>query len=68
MLNLNACFRLFLRCSFLNFALFFDTPGNVVRDNQTVMQRESLRYQPAMSYGLDNFVNNGVSAPVLFIF
>ena len=45
-----------------------NTPGNVVQGKQTAMQRKSLREQPAMSYGLDNYVNNKVSAPVLLFF
>ena len=44
------------------------TPGNVVRGNQTVMQKKSLRSQPTMSYGLDNYVNNKFSDPVLLFF
>ena len=44
------------------------TPGYVVRGNQTDMQRKSLRYQPVMSYDLDNYVNNKVSSPVSLFF
>ena len=44
-------------------------PGNVVRGNQTVMQRKSLsKGKPAMSYGLGNYVNNKISDPVLLFF
>ena len=31
------------------------------------MQRKSLREQPAMSYGLDNYVNNVVVVVVSFL-
>ena len=44
------------------------TPCNVVRGNQMIMQRKSVQYQPAMTYGSENYVNNKVSAPVLSFF
>ena len=31
-----------------------------------VMQRNSLRQQPLMSYGLDSYVNNKVSDPIYY--
>ena len=32
------------------------------------MQSKSLPLQPAMNYGLDNYVDNKVSAPILLFF